>query len=295
MAAEVNDASTPTPVASASFDAGREPDPPKPRFAAGEPGYTEASCDELADVTDIAAAYRPGATRATAEALAKRRYPTGLPFLTVQDDAMLGAWFQRTETFAGVVSHFDAAVHEGSHIWGAKHFNLRTVSYPVRADLTIETKRLTNFNRGEILGAIGEDANDSYAKTYLAGPNGAQGFNTLLDEYNAYTHSLATRVCTRDLLGNTRVSARDGILAMMFYVEVYLRLAREQHPADYAAILTDPGHRRLILTVWNRAELWLRKSAPFPALGIDDARLESRAYAADGLAEITHVRDAEHR
>lgn len=81
---------------------------------------------------------------------------------------------------------------------------------------------------------------------------------------------------------------------MMFYVEVYLRLAREKHPADYAAIMKDAGHRRLIVTVWNRAEYWLRRSLPFPNLGIHDAQFESWAYDPERLRAIARVREAEH-
>jgi hypothetical protein len=269
------------------------------RFSAGDLAYAEPddACDSLADVTDLAAAYKAQAPRATIEGLARRRYAAGVPFLQVQTDAVLAAWLGGApSTFDGVVSRFDAAVHEGSHIWGANHSSASSVSYSVRTDLTIEARRLTNFHRSEILAAHVDGDGDSYAKTYLSGSSGAQGFNTLLDEYNAYTHSLAAHFCARDLLApHSKVSARDGILTLMYYVEVYLRLAREKHAADYAAILKDPGHRRLILTVWSRAELWLRRSAPFPALGIHDARIEGWAYATEGLAEIARVRDADRR
>jgi hypothetical protein len=268
-----------------------------PRFSAGDPAYEEPgeTCDDLADVSDIRSDYQPGAVRDAAEGLAKRRYASGLAFLQAQDDKMLAGWFGgEPVTFGAITDHFDTAVHEGSHIWVAKHFDPRKVTYPVRADLAIETRRLRNFDRSEILALLEDAANDTYATTYLTGASGAQGFNSLLDEYDAYTHSLASRYCTRDFVGaNQRVSARDGILAMMHFVEVYLRLAREKHPADYAAILADPGHIRLILTVWSRAELWLRRSAPYASLGIRDTELERFAYAADGLAEISRLRDVD--
>ncbi len=287
------------PAASASEREPQDSAPPAegPRFSAGDTTYTEpgSPCDGLADIADLVAAHRPDASRATLEGLAKRRYPTGLPFLQAQDDKTLAVWLRGTPpTFEGAASRFDAAVHEGSHLWGVRRFDLAKVLYPVRTDLTIETARLTNFPRSEILTLHVDGANDSYATTYLGGASGAQGFNALLDEFNAYTHTLAARVCTRDLVDpHTRVSGRDGILAMMYYVELYLRIAREKHPVDYAAIMKDPGHRRLIRVVWNRAELWLRRSAAFPALGVHDARIERWAYAADGLAEIARVRAAD--
>jgi hypothetical protein len=215
-------------------------------------------------------------------------------FIEAQSDAQLLAWFTGAgDTFEGTASRFDTAVHEGSHIWGIARFDPNTQSYPVRAGLTIVTKRLRNFARSEILSAHVDPSADRYAKTYLEGASGAQGFNSVLDEYNAYTHSLASRYCTRDLVpANTTVSARDGILTFMYYVETYLELARTKHPADYTAIAADLGHRTMITAVWDRAELWLRRSARYPRLGIDDARLRSWVYEPSRLAEIARVREA---
>ena len=82
---------------------------------------------------------------------------------------------------------------------------------------------------------------------------------------------------------------------MMYYVETYLAIAREEHAADYAAILADPAHRTLILTIWDRAELWLRRSADVHALGISDATIKGWVYDPARLAEISRVRDAAPR
>lgn len=273
------------------------PEPESTDFRFGSASYVEDDCPPLEELSALATAHVPGGTRATAEALARARYPIGLPFIQAQTDAMLAAWYTKApDSLEGVASRFDVAVHEGSHIWVSKRFDPATVTYPVRTDLSIVTKRLHNFDRSAIVSRHVDAATDPYAKIYLSGASGAQGFNTLLDEYNAYTHTLAARLCTRDLLASgTRVSARDGILTMMYYVETYLAIAREEHAADYAAILADPGHRRLILTIWDRAELWLRRSAEFGSLGIDDARIKTWVYDPTRLAELTRVRDAEAR
>lgn len=283
--------------ADAPGDAPAEPLPAADRYRAGDPAYSEpgADCATLPDLSAARAAHVPGGLRATAEAIARVRYPDGLPFVKAQDDAMLGAWFKgATDSLDGIGERFEVAVHEGSHVWGSKRFSPAAVSYAVRSDLTIVTARLSSFARGEILAEHPDAASDTYAKIYLEGSSGAQGFDTLLDEYNAYAHSLASRYCTRDLVpASSRVSARDGILTFMFYVETYLHLARTKHPADYAAILADPGHRRLILTVWDRAELWLRRSASERSLGIHDERARGWAYAPERLAELGRVRDAD--
>jgi len=159
--------------------------------------------------------------------------------------------------------------------------------YRVRDDLVIRTRRLTNFNRSEILTLHANPAMDTYDEVYLTGQSGAQGFNTLLDEYVQYSHSLAARYCTRDgLRAGTRISARDGILTLMYYVELYLKIARTQHPDDYAEIVGDPGHVELIRTVWARAEFWLARTASLPQLGLRDATIRTWVYAPENLMEI---------
>jgi len=279
------------------------PSPPAPsssstpapeRFASGDPTYTEEipGCTALSSVEALEKSHPSGTRRPSAEGLARLRYPTGLPFLVAQDDKMLASWFLHApDTFAGVASRFDAAVHEGAHVWGAKRFDGVSQTYPIRDDLLVKAKLQKNFHWKELLAAHVDRAADTYARIYLEGPSGAQGFNVLLDEYNAYAHSLASRYCTRDLLPDgARVSARDGILTMMYYLESYLALGRASHPADYAAILADPGTRKVILTVWDRAEFWLRKSASTPALGIKAETIEGWVYDKGRLAELDRVR-----
>lgn len=255
-------------------------------------GYTEALCPELSDLSDLSAAYQNSAMglRAAARGIAERRYPVAVAFIDVQSDQQLGTWFRDRSAFGPVLNSFEVGVHEGQHIWDLTMIGAQGWPYRVRDDLVIRTRRLQNFNRSEILSRHPDAAQDFYARTYLMGQSGAQGFNTLLDEYLAYTHSLAARYCTRDALSpNVRVSARDGILAMMFYVGTYLRIAREEHPDDYAEILADPEHVRLILTVWARAE-FLLGVATDPRLGLNDARYRAWAYTPENVAEIDRLR-----
>ncbi len=98
------------------------------------------------------------------------------------------------------------------------------------------------------------------------------------------------KYCTRDSLGaGTRTSARDGILTMMYYVELYLKKARTDHPTDYTAIVGDPEHVRLIRTVWQRAEFWLNVTASIPSLGLRDATIRTWTYAPENVMEIERL------
>ena len=274
----------------AAPDAAPTPDA-TPTPDGGGTAYTEALCDDTASLADLSAAYMntaPG-LRAAVRGIAERRYPIGVAFIDVQNDQQLGTWFRTRTAFSDVLNSFEVGVHEGGHIWDITMASGQW-PYRLRDDLVIRTRRLQNFNRSEILTLHTDPAMDSYDEVYLVGQSGAQGFNTLLDEYVQYTHSLASRYCTRDgLRAGTRISARDGILTMMYYVELYLKIARTQHPDDYAEILADPGHLELIRTVWARAEFWLARTASLPQLGLRDATIRTWVYAPDNLMEIERL------
>lgn len=261
---------------------------PVPGLGWGEPDW----CADLASLEALEAAHDGSALRDTLLGLSDLRYPPGRGFIDAQSDGELETWFfGASDDFEAVVDGFEVAVHEGSHIWGFGRFDFDTYSYRVVDDgRIVVTVLLENFDRSEILTRHPDPASDLYAPVYLEGSSGAQGFNTLLDEYNAYTHSLVTRYCTRDALGGGSTSARDGILTMMWYVGLYLQIAREEHPDDYEAIVGDPGHVELILAVWDRAEHWLAVTAPYDELGLDDAAIAERTYDPAIVAEIERVR-----
>ncbi len=249
-------------------------------------------CGDMQDLSDLDAAYDGSNLRETLEEVSARRYPPALGFLDAQDDGDLNTWFGGSNgNFGQVMDRYEVAVHEGSHIWGFDQFSFTSYSYRVVDDSHIvETEYLDNFFRSEILDRHPDAASDFYANTYLTGNSGAQGFNTLLDEYNAYAHSLASRYCIRDQFAGSSTSARDGILTFMWYVETYLKIAREDHPDDYDEILADQGHVDLILDVWDRAEYWLEITDGDDSLGIDDDEIAELTYDPDNLAEIDRLR-----
>ncbi len=160
----------------------------------------------------------------------------------------------------------------------------------IRSDLTITIRLFTTFARSEILAYHADPAADMYDEVYLTGFAGTQGFDSLLDEYNAYTHSLATDYCVRDLYAPYSFSSRDGILTFMYYVELYLMVARLNHPTVYAALTAEPQTVRLILTDWDRAEFYLGLSAGISALGINDATIRTWTYDPVLLEEIARLR-----
>lgn len=260
--------------------------------ATGAGSWSEADwCASLGDLSAIEADHSAANLRASLVGISEIRYPPAVEFIEAQSDSELNLWmFGGADNFDSVLDAYEVAVHEGCHIWGFGSFSFDSYSYRVVDDtLIIETAYLDNFDRSEIMDRHPYPTDDFYSDVYLTGSSGAQGFNTLLDEYNAYTHSLASRYCTRDTIAGS-TSARDGILTMMLYVELYLQIAREDHPDDYDEILADADTVELILTIWDRAEYWLEVTANSPELGIDDDKIEGFVYDPQYLGEIDRLR-----
>ncbi len=139
---------------------------------------------------------------------------------------------------------------------------------------------------------------DSYADVYLDGnpddadfQGGDQGFGSVLEETTQYVNSLATGYAYGDFVRGS-VSERDGILTFLWYVERYLKMAREDYPAAYDGLLADACWREAILTVWGRAWLYLDLTESESNLGINDAAIEALVLDPDLLSEIQRVRDA---
>jgi hypothetical protein len=234
----------------------------------GEPRW----CSAMEDVDDLRDRHRASDLRGTVEALMERRYAPGVAFVDVQTDAELARWFSAPDSFPVVFREAETAVHEGTHLWGFDVLEPDVYSYRVIDDERIiaTTYHLDSFGRGAILARHPDPEGDLYAEVYLEW-SGDEGFNSLLDELNAYVHGLAAMHCTRDSLGLAQTSSRRAVFTFQFYVATYLAIAREEHPADYEAIVDDPGTRSAILTIWDRADEWLARTDGEASLSLNEA------------------------
>lgn len=207
----------------------------------------------------------------------------------------------------------DTIVHECGHFHDGTLSDFSSNGYAVRSGLTVTCDRGDAVGRGgdtfarsriredayqPLRPACGTGECDFYADTYLDGDpddgtfdGGDQGFNMLLEETVQYVSSLATAYAFADQLPPGRsTSARDGILTFLWYVERYLKLARESYPEAYARISGDACWRDLILTVWGRAWLYLELTRDMGSLGIDDDAIEALVADPVLLDEIERLR-----
>jgi hypothetical protein len=225
--------------------------------------YTEKLA-ELAPVTDLQTNYSAETWYEATLALLERRYPAGQWIVASLDDSKNQAKFWMDAgggvgAFSDIVQSLGLTVHEMNHQLGfqlgvATSFD--TYAFPVDAERTIEVAMVPTFDRSEIAASLPprlQKENNSYF-FYLEGNLGAQSFYTLLDELNAYTHSLFVAYGVRDLFSpGISTSDRDGLLTFMAYTLYYLRYARETKPEAHAALLESAENRAMLQSLWERA------------------------------------------
>ena len=128
----------------------------------------------------------------------------------------------------------------------------------------IHSKQRSPCTKGQTIGC------DWYASTYLTSDMGEQGLDYLLEEFTQYLHTLETAIALRNLLApEDKISARDSLLTMMWYLQRYLAVARRDHSEHYKAFAKDPCWSQLILRLWDRAQEQLTIATRDQRLGVD--------------------------
>lgn len=286
--------------------------------------YRETLPDRSASLDDLVAGYSSANAEAFVQAILERRYPHG--WTLVREGRMgfidcLMTFLSDRSSADRVIQQMGTIVHECGHVYDLDLSSGPESVYAMRADLTMMAAGGDATERGgqtfarSLLTADAYQSMrpvcpmgmfrgcDSYADIYLDGSptdgtfdSGDQGFSLLLEEVVQYVNSLVVGYAFADARApGSAVSDRDGMLTFLWYMTRYLRLARTEHPSAYAHLATGDGGRwrRLILTVWGRAWLYLEATGDLPGLGIDDDALMPLATNAELVAEIEMLRTAE--
>ncbi len=247
--------------------------------------YSE-DVDPAASLTDLEAAFTGFNWKDTLLEVTDRRYPSGHELLWVmQNDPQMGNFVQ-TNSFAALMDSLMTVAHEETHgydyeyaIWGS------SFAYFVNADWQPQVPYHEGFPRGEILGMLDDQSCEMYADTYLTGVQGTYDYMELLDELNCYITGLAALA----LVGEYEpwgISARDGALALMYFLELYLEKARFEYPTFYSAAAADDHMVDLVLIQWLRLHFFLDISYAFPNLGINDHAIENHVHDLEHQTEI---------
>jgi hypothetical protein len=256
-----------------------------------KPNYDEPLTD-FPPIDDLRDGYDANRWYETMLTLLERRYATGHHIVTELDDSRAKAdiWTRsQRDSFDGLLRSLQLAVHEMDHQLGFQEGVLATrferYAYVIRDDETRLVPNVDTFPRSEIAQYITGPLDNQYKQVYLTGSSGNQNFNTLLDEFNAYTHSLFTGYGIHDQLRG-RTSYRDGLVTMMLYVEFFLRHARENHPDDYAALTAELEMRQLVDLLWRRADFILLVTEDISELRLDPDAVETKMREPEMLDEV---------
>lgn len=208
-------------------------------------------------------------------------------------------------TAGAMIEQLSTVVHECGHIYDLSQAGFSGSVYKINdartyACSSAAARQGKTFARSLINGDAYASLypGDFYKQVYLNGDpenaafeGGDQGFDSVLEETTQYVNSLATDWAFRDQRHGS-VSARDGILTFLWYLERYLQMARLEFPSTYSLITSNQCWREATLSVWGRAWLYLDVSEGEGSLGIDDATLEELVLDPDLLGEIALLRNA---
>jgi len=272
-------------------DDGGEPPPGDEGGDDGEPVDCPAQCycepfDATADISDLEGAFNGANWASTMIEVLDRRYPAGADLLVeMQDDPWFGA-FTDTSSFTGLMDSVMTEIHEGTHGWDWNHaLGQPYFGYWLRSDLIIEPPKIDGFARSEILSMVEGNATSLYDGTYLTGTQGTYGWYELHDELNSYINGMGGVAAIGEHIP-WGMSGRDGAVAFLYYVELYLRRARTAYPELYAQLEGEPEYVELVRTQWLRTHFLLDKADAHPHLGIHDQEIRALLYAPDNQGEI---------
>ncbi|MEM7152480.1 MAG: hypothetical protein AAF799_06525 [Myxococcota bacterium] len=242
--------------------------------------------DATADIADLEASFASDNWAEVMIGVLARRYPAGADLLVeMQDDPWFGA-FTDTSSFTGLMDSVMTEVHEGTHGWDYDHaFGQPYFGYWLRSDLIFEPTKIDGFPRAEIAPMLVDDSTSLYAGTYLTGTQGTYGFYELLDEMNSYINGMGGIAAVGEHIP-WGISGRDGAVAFMYYLELYLRRARTTYPELYAQMQAESEYVDLIRTQWLRLHFLLEQADGHPHLGIHDAEIRAHMHEPSNMAEI---------
>jgi hypothetical protein len=277
--------------------------------------YAESVETDLAPIADLVSTYSQADYLTFVNDVLERRYPLGAHLVREGNRVGMSTFGDCVERFTSrrsqastLMRELSTVVHECGHILDIRSSGFSNNVYVITESLTFTCTRGDTTTRGgdtfarSLLNGDEYSAllpDDFYRDVYLDGDptdnrfdGGDQGFSSVLEEATQYVNSLATDFYFRDQLGGFSITAKDGILTFLWYVQRYLRLARLEFPSAYQRLTTDSCWREAILTVWGRAWLYLEAARSNRQLGINAATIEDLVLDPNLLDEIERIRDA---
>jgi len=248
------------------------------------PCYSEPY-DPHASVADLASAYTGAAWLSSSIEAMHRRYGTGNFVLTAEQADPQLPGFADASAWSALMESLMTMVHEESHGWDFDHAQGTTHPYVITDATQITVPQVTTWPRSDILPYITDASTQSYDQTYLTGEQGTYDAVFLFEELNAYCNGLGAITAVADQVTQP-ISARDGVAAHLYYLELYLRAGRTAHAADYAALQADASWMHLLRIEWARGHFWDAQAKGNPTLDIASTPIWAHVNDPANLKEI---------
>ena len=251
---------------------------------AGSPCYSEPY-DPSADVSDLAAAYSGDNWLATSLAVMQRRYPTGYFVLAAEQTDPQLPLFVDPSSWSALMSSMITALDAETAGWDFDNATVSVHPFMIVNTMQISAPILTTWPQGEILQYVTDTSTQVYDQTELEGEEGTYDGIFLFDDLDSACDGLAAATAVGDQV-TSGISARDGLAAHLYYLELYLRAGRTAHAAEYAAMKADATWQKLVRYEWARGHFWDGQAAPNANLQIAAAPIWADIDAPASLAEI---------
>ncbi|HEY1584213.1 MAG TPA: hypothetical protein VGH63_00925, partial [Polyangia bacterium] len=224
---------SPIPVADAGVGGNGGNDDLSPRNGSvdfGPPPVAPCYSEDFSPATslaDLRAAYAPQAWKADVLESLKRRIAGGHALLMSQQNDSQLANFVDTSSFDALMSSLMMVCNGETSIYDYAHATPSAFTYFLRADLTLQPAIVPTFARSELAPYITDGATSAYDGA-LSGQQGSEDITAVADDIAAFTNGVACIGAVTDQLKNG-ISARDGMAASIYYLELYLKRARTAH------------------------------------------------------------------
>lgn len=245
--------------------------------------------DPDADISDLVSRYGGSDWKDVLIEVFERRHPATAFLLEEQRDDSYFGMFSDSRNWGRMVEWIDTLSHEQTHLFNAYEAIDRgtTATIFIREDEIYELdSSLEGYPRSEISSMITVLPSGQYARLYFTGWQGERGFRPMLDETNAYLNEMCALAVVGEDYPGAGVSSRDGSVAFLYYLQLYLRRARTNYPDFYAAARANATIRDIVQTLWLRTWFCLPISDRFPGLGISDTTFRETIMIPENLAEI---------
>ena len=260
----------------ASSDASADADA-QPEAATGAACFVEAAMP-TAPIADLQAAFDPNTPIQSALDVTMRRYLAG-HYIVQQAVADNQTNDVDTTSFATVLAALGTVCHDETLVFDEENSTAQAREY-LMGSVPATITPVQTFPRSEIRALLADDSTAAFDDSLATGD-----FADLGDDLVAQTNALGCLVNVAEFV-TTPTPARDAAVAELYYLELYLQVARTQHADVYAQLKASVGWLEFVRLAWARARLWDAKAAGSAMLDVASTNIRVHVEEAANLDEI---------